>query len=274
MLKDIFPQNAVDLGMLSKHGLRAPIYMMFRKKERELYKLSDKIGCMSLANIRFVADNNKIDTDKLELFPNCINITDTFISGNEREMIRKKYDLPQDKTIFVYGGNLGKPQGIPFMLECLKKELNNEKVFFLIVGGGTEFGRIQNFIDDVKPRNIKLLASLQKNEYEKVVSACDVGMIFLDHRFTIPNFPARLLSYLQSKLPVLVVTDPNTDVGEIAERNQFGWWVESNNVNHFSRCISEVLSSDIKGMGEKGRKYLIDNHDVSKCCAELLRHYC
>ena len=28
-------------------------------------------------------------------------------------------------------------------------------------------------------------------------------MIFLDSRFTIPNFPSRLLSYLQAGLPVI-----------------------------------------------------------------------
>ena len=33
-----------------------------------------------------------------------------------RESIRKKYAIPSDKTVFVYGGNLGKPQGISFLM--------------------------------------------------------------------------------------------------------------------------------------------------------------
>lgn len=33
--------------------------------------------------------------------------------------IRQKYGVPVDKKIFVYGGNLGKPQGINFVLECM-----------------------------------------------------------------------------------------------------------------------------------------------------------
>src|SRR5690554_7686413 len=51
LLKDIFPQNAVDIGMMSKTGL---LYKSFRKKERTLYQLSDFIGCMSPANVEFV----------------------------------------------------------------------------------------------------------------------------------------------------------------------------------------------------------------------------
>ena len=41
MLKDIFPQNAVDLQMITKNGF---IYKYFRKQEKEYYKISDFIG--------------------------------------------------------------------------------------------------------------------------------------------------------------------------------------------------------------------------------------
>ena len=57
------------------------------------------------------------------------------------------------------------------------------------------------------------MRSLPKADYETIVASCDVGMIFLDHRFTIPNFPSRMLSYMKAKIPILAVTDPNTDVG-------------------------------------------------------------
>ena len=46
LLKDIFPQNAVDLGMFPAGSL---FHRFFRAKERRLYALSDMIGCMSPA---------------------------------------------------------------------------------------------------------------------------------------------------------------------------------------------------------------------------------
>ena len=51
LLKDIFPQNAVDIGMFSE---RSMLHKYFRKKEIGLYKTSDYIGCMSPANVEFV----------------------------------------------------------------------------------------------------------------------------------------------------------------------------------------------------------------------------
>lgn len=58
LLKDIFPQNAVDLGMLKTSGIKNLIYKYFRDKEERLYKISDYIGCMSNANVEFLLKNN------------------------------------------------------------------------------------------------------------------------------------------------------------------------------------------------------------------------
>ena len=45
LLKDIFPQNAVDIGLMSKTGVKGVLYKHFRKQEKRLYALSDHIGC-------------------------------------------------------------------------------------------------------------------------------------------------------------------------------------------------------------------------------------
>ena len=37
LLKDIFPQNAVDIGVLKKNGLKGLLYRFFRRKEKRLY---------------------------------------------------------------------------------------------------------------------------------------------------------------------------------------------------------------------------------------------
>ena len=139
LLKDIFPQNAVDLGMMSKSGIKGLIYRVFRKKEKKLYRISDYIGCMSQANVDYVLKHNPdINPEKVEICSNSVEVVDMSVDEKTRDEIRRKYDIPLDKKIFVYGGNLGKPQGIDFMIECLKSQEKNDAVFFLIVGHGTE----------------------------------------------------------------------------------------------------------------------------------------
>lgn len=265
MLKDIFPQNAVDLGMMKTTGVKGLIYKYFRKQEKKLYAISDRIGCMSPANVEYVLKHNpEVSKEKVEVFPNCIEPQDISLTGEEKVELRNKYGLPLDKKIFVYGGNLGKPQGIPFIIECLRAEKDNEKAFFLIIGDGTEYVKLEKYYNESRQTNFKLLRRLPSNEFDKVLCACDVGLIFLDHRFTIPNFPSRLLSYMQAGLPVLACTDTATDIGKIIVEGGFGAWCESNDENLFLNMIEQMNGDNIEKYRNQSRKYLLNVYNVSK----------
>ena len=166
LLKDIFPQNAVDLGILSKRGV---LYKYFRKKEKKLYKLSDYIGGMSQANVDFLLKNNDfIEKNRVEVCPNSVEIIKTEIDNHKIIENRKKFGLPTDKRIYIYGGNLGKPQGIEFFVKCLNSERENQDVYFLIVGSGTHYSVIDRYIRRGVQENIKLIPSLPKKEFDEL----------------------------------------------------------------------------------------------------------
>lgn len=273
LLKDIFPQNAVDLGMLSKSGAKGILYKYFCNKEKKLYALSDRIGCMSQANVDYVLKHNpEVNSSKVEVCPNCVEPVDMSVSEEQRIAIRQKYSIPLDKKVFVYGGNLGKPQGIPFLISCLRAA-KDSGAYFLIVGDGTEYSKLEAFLNQEKPEHVKLMKRLPKEDYDAMVGSCDVGMLFLDHRFTIPNFPSRLLSYMQAKLPVLAVTDPNTDVGKVIVDGGFGWWCESNDVEAFKNKVTEIVKSDLVTKGSNSRKYMLDNYDVKDSYKIIMKHF-
>jgi len=272
LLKDIFPQNAVDLGMMQTTGVKSLIYRYFKRKENKLYAISDHIGCMSQANVDYVLRHNpEIAPDKVEICPNSIEPQDLRLTEDQRMKIRKKYDIPLDATVFVYGGNLGKPQGIPFVIDCLKTQLDNQQAYFLIVGDGTEYGKLETFFNETKPQNMQLMKRLPKNDYDRMIAACDVGLIFLDHRFTIPNFPSRLLSYMQAGLPVLACTDPETDAGKVIVDGGFGWWCESNDVKAFNEIIEDSCDADLSAKGEKSFSRLQECYVSHNCAAIILR---
>lgn len=137
LLKDIFPQNAIDLGMLSRSGPKAPIYAFFKRSERKTYQAADWIGCMSPANRDYLLEHEPwLDPSRVEVNPNAIIPRD--LAGEDPETFRSKYGLPSDERIFVYGGNLGKPQAIDFFIEVLRENEKDPAGFFLIAGSGTE----------------------------------------------------------------------------------------------------------------------------------------
>lgn len=265
LLKDIFPQNAVDIELIQKTGLKGLLYRFFRNKEKRLYSISDTIGCMSPANVDYIINHNpEINPDIVEVCPNSIEPIDVSINLETRKIIRKKYGIPLDKLVFVYGGNLGKPQGIDFMVDCLRTQYGNDRVYFLIIGDGTEYRVIDAYVNIEKPKNVKLMKKLPKIDYDKLVAASDVGLIFLDHRFTIPNFPSRLLNYMQAKIPVLAVTDTTTDIGKVIVDDGFGWWCESNYTEDFKEAIDIILENPIGDRGFNSYACLLARYGVAE----------
>ena len=227
---------------------------------------------MSPANCKFVLDNNaEVSPEKVEVCPNSVQYKDMRVDEQTAKQIREKYQIPLDKKVFVYGGNLGRPQGIPFLIECLKAQKENQNAYFLIVGDGTEFVKLQEFVDSEKPCNVKLMKRLPKEDYDKMVAGCDVGMVFLDHRFTIPNFPSRLLAYMQAGIPVFACTDKNTDIGEILQQGDFGWWCESNDVKAFGDKIEEILVCDLNAKKENAVNYLKQNYLASNSYEVIMK---
>lgn len=274
LLKDIFPQNAVDLGMMSKSGLNGILYRFFRKKEKKLYALSDHIGCMSPANVRYVVEHNpEVKAEYVEVAPNSYERVDQVVlSGDERRVIREKYNLPTDRPIFIYGGNLGKPQGISFLIQCLNANADREDCHFVVIGNGTEYGKLETWYKTKQPKSVSVFQRLPKEDYDQLVRACDVGLIFLDYRFTIPNYPSRLLPYLMEKKPILAATDPNCDTGSIAEQNGYGYWCPSNDVSAFTGAIDKMLQSDLKQMGENGYQFYLNNYTVEHTYNTIMKH--
>lgn len=262
LLKDIFPQNAVDLKLISKNSI---VHKYFTSVERRLYEISDKIGCMSEANQSYITFKYNYLCNKLEVNPNSIEILEYKQKSLKKDDLFDSLNIPISSTVFLYGGNLGLPQGAFFLTEVINKcKTMCPEAFFLIIGTGTEFNKIENWFNENKPINAKLLNYLPKDQFDEIVRFSDVGMILLRKEFTIPNFPSRLLSYLENKLPVLSLVDNVTDIGIISVKENFGKFCTYGDVNIALKKIQEYVSDPKQRaeMGENGYNFMLKNYDV------------
>ena len=267
LLKDIFPQNAVDLNLLKYGGI---LYNYFRKQEKVLYKISDFIGCMSPANLNYVLENNtEIENKKLEVNPNSIEVKEnSFVLETD---LYTKYNIPRNKIIFIFGGNLGIPQGIDFLKANIAYCKSIKEAFFLIVGDGTEYNNFSHWIQTESIFNAKLIKELPKSEYDEIIKLSHVGLIFLNPRFTIPNFPSRILSYMQNCLPVICATDLVTDIGEIAVNNNYGYKCLTSDYESFFDFVVKLLNKDLREqMGKKGLEFLKNEYNVEKSYNKII----
>ena len=149
---------------------------------------------------------------------------------------------------------------------------DREDCHFVVVGSGTYYQRLADWYHARKPKAVTVMKGLPKADYDRLVRACQVGLIFLDYRFTIPNYPSRLLSYLENRMPVIACTDPNCDTGSIAEAIGFGVYAPSNDVKAFTAAVDRMMKADIKAMGERGYDFLKANYLVEHTYKAVMKH--
>ncbi len=272
MLKDIFPQNGADLGILGSGLLGKVIFNYFKIKERFLYETADTIGCMSEGNKKYLLEHNpEISEKKVEIFPNAKKITEDYQCKDFS--VRAKLGIPENACVFLFGGNMGKPQYVEILASAAKEFKNDSSVFFVFVGRGTEKHILATAIENNDIKNAILLDNLPREDYEQITKESDVGLITLDPRFTIPNFPSRILSYMDYAKPVLAATDTVTDMKELIKNADCGEWVCSGDQKAFFEKIKEMSADKEKyrQKGENGRKYMKEHFTVERC-VEILEN--
>lgn len=269
MLKDIFPQNAVDLGIIKKKGF---FHLYFKFKEYKMLQTADYIGCMSNANKRYILNHNPwIEPSKVEIFPNTKKITNSI--KTDKFYIRERFEIPKEACVFLFGGNMGRPQYIDLLCEVIKGCKNQNDMYFLFIGRGTDRYKLEKTIKENKINNALVIKNLPRDEYEQIIKECDVGLIVLDPRFTIPNYPSRILSYMEYAKPVLAATDKVTDLKETIEEAECGEWVWSGDVQSLIYRAKEITKSmKLDKMGANGRRYLEKKFNIG-CSVKILESH-
>ena len=256
ILRDIFPQNAIDLGLFTEGGL---IHRYFRFNEKKLYKVADYIGCMSPGNIQYIIKHNPgIDCAKLHELKNFQILYHD--DGSLKQEVRVRYDL-ENKFVVVFGGNMGKPQQLENVLELARRCRKFTDVLFLLLGEGIMVERLKKNVKRLDAANIRIVNTIPKREYQKLLSSCDLGLISLNKNFTIPNIPSKTLDYFNVGLPVLASIDKATDFNLILEESGAGLWSYAGDHDAFMRNF-ELFYHDAllrKRMSENGRDYFIRN---------------
>ncbi|PAU94028.1 glycosyltransferase WbuB [Aliifodinibius salipaludis] len=273
LLKDIWPYGFADMGLIKKHGW---IYNYFRKHERRLYKAADVIGCMSPKGVDFILNQHPyLEAGKLEVCPNSISLNGNGIKKNSSISIREKYGIPNDATVFLFSGNLGLGHGLDYLSETILKMKDYKKAFFMIGGAGTYYSKLKKVFDKENPPNALLYSYLPEEEYKALITTCDVGLILLDSKYTYPQFPSRLLSYLENKMAVLCAVNGETDIGEIVEEYEAGITTIHGDYKSFRSAIERLCEDKqvVKKMGQQAWQLLNEKYEVTHSYQTIVKHF-
>ncbi|MFH2047074.1 MAG: glycosyltransferase family 4 protein [Pseudomonadota bacterium] len=267
VLRDIFPQWAVDAGVL-RRGLA---YKYFKLKERQNYEAADIIGVQSPANLQYFEENGLDKKNHIEVLYNWAALSEENIHA---KAYRERLGL-QGKVVFIYGGNIGEAQDMDNIIRLAENLWGEASAYFLLVGNGSEVSRLRAHILSNGLRNIAIHDALGQQEYLSMLSEFDVGLISLDYGLRTQNFPGKLLGYMYHSMPILASINPGNDLRDILEDKQAGLVCINGEDDKLAYNARRLLTDDNlrRKLGNNARTLLENTFSVSRAAEQILDHF-
>jgi glycosyltransferase involved in cell wall biosynthesis len=233
IVRDIFPQWLVDLGLINRFGLP---YLIFNRVAEFQYSIADIIGVQTEGNLKYF--------DKwIKKYNRNVNVLQNWLDKSSKKKCQIKLDktILSGRKIFIYAGNMGVAQDAGIILKVAKSLSFRKDIGFLLVGRGSEVLKLKQLAKNLKLKNLIFFNEIDPDEIPDLYSKCHVGLVILNSKHKSHNIPGKFLTYIRSGLPVLAVINQKNDLAEIIRKEKVGLVCESNNVDIVSNLAVNLI---------------------------------
>lgn len=261
ILRDLFPQWAVDQGLIKKDSL---IEKYFRYFEIKNYVAADKIGLMSQKNLDFFRKTTA--SENAEVLYNWASNLVVKSSSSYRDKLGLN-----DKVVFFYGGNIGHAQDMMNIIRLAKNMKEEQEACFVLVGNGDEVDLVKESIEKESLSNVTLLPSVNQDEFKQMLAEFDVGLFTLHKGHTTHNFPGKLLGYMVQELPILGSINKNNDLKDVVESANAGLITVNGEDELFYENGKKFLDNDYrKRIGKNANMLLKEKFSVEAAAKQIV----
>jgi colanic acid biosynthesis glycosyl transferase WcaI len=263
-IQDLFPQSAIDLGVLTNPWL----IRIFQRLESWLYRRADLVTAHSEGNRQYILAHGG-RPDRVRVLPNWID-TETITPGERQNGLRAALGW-QDRFIVSFAGILGYSQDLESILKCAQFLQDCPEIGFLIVGDGVEKPKLLRMANDMHLNNVVFLPMQPKEKYPEVLAASDVCLATLRPEVKTPVVPSKILSIMAAGRPVLAAMPLNGDGPKLVAETGGGLCVAPGDPAALAAAVLELYRRPEAGreMGRRGRRYAEDNLSVTAAAQKI-----
>lgn len=257
-VRDIWPQTLIDMGMSRHH----PFVLLLGWLEKYLYQKARKIITLLPYASEHIRSVTPMKKDKIVWIPNGADI--------QRNDAIAPHVFPTSNLNVVYAGAIGEANNLSTLIESAQL-LQNQPVFFHIVGDGPMKPMLEEFCTTSAVKNVFFYGALPKTEALKMIKGADVLYFSLTDspvfRYGISS--NKLFDYLGSGKPILFASNSgNNPVQEAGA----GITVAAENPGAVAdgiRMFLNMSETERLVLGRKGRIYMETHHDIKHLAERL-----
>ena len=260
-VQDVFPQNAIDLGML-----RSPFLIrFFRGMERNAYRTANAVVVHSSGNREFLTTRRSVPDEKVHVVHNWIDV-ERF--QNVEGKYRGRYRL-DGRFVILFAGVMGPSQGLGLVIEAARRLQHLRDLVFLLVGDGRERPALEASAKGYGLSNVVFQPFVSAEEYPELVGSADVGLVCLSASNRTPVVPGKILGYMAAGLPVIAALQENSDAHKLIAASGCGLSTVSDDPENLVRTVEAIMSKDLMEMGSNARKYATNHYSKHVCIDRL-----
>lgn len=264
-VQDIFPQNAIDLGVMKNP---API-AFFHWMERRAYRKADAVTVHSEGNRDFVLSENPAIARKLSVLHNWIDV-EAHETGVATRDFRAEWNL-KDKFILLFAGVTGPSQALHLILDAAAKLRDLPDLTFLIVGDGTEKEKLESRARAEGLDNVVFKPFVPREVYPDLVTASDVGLVCLSSMNKTPVVPGKILGYMAGGKPIAAFLNKESDGHVIIKDAQCGYSCPSDYPDEIEAILRRLYAerAQAPAMGARGAAYVTEHFSKNVLVSQI-----
>ena len=256
-VQDLFPQNAIDLGVLRNK----PAIALFRYVESYCYRNADWITCHSQGNAQHL--HQQISNGQMiSVIHNWVEPADYQIPPSP--VPRQELGL-SNKFVLFFAGVMGFAQDLGTVIECARCLRDYPDIAFLLVGDGVEKNKLTAQADGL--HNVRFHPFISTDDYPSWLAAADIGLVTLQKTMKTPVVPSKILGYMAAGKPWIASVNPESDANLIARQGQCGLLCKPGDPADMANVVLELYCDRalLSQLGQNGRRYCRRHFSKSRC---------
>jgi len=269
-IQDLFPQNAIDLGIL-----RNPLQIkLFKALEKYAYKTADVVTVHSEGNKTVLVKEHPNLRDRFKLLHNWVDVdhhtTVTPAKNHEANDYRLKWGITQT-YVAIFAGVMGPSQYLDLILGIAENMKDRTDLLFLFVGDGKEKQRLQEIARSKGLSNVRFEGFVSREAYPALLAACTIGLVCLSPQNRTPVVPGKILGHMAAGLPIAAFLHTASDGHQLIRDAQCGFSGDSADTAACIAAMKQLLSNEdhLQSFGKAGQDYAIANFSKETCVTQL-----
>jgi colanic acid biosynthesis glycosyl transferase WcaI len=255
IVKDLQIDIAENMGIIRSKTMLGLLYRI----ERALFNRADMITAVSRGMLQKIAAK-KLGRPGLAFFPDWVDTGRLQRAEPSAALaMRRALNLPDDKIVVGYSGNLARKQGIELLVEMAQRLKHRAGIEFLICGDGPAKPRLTAMIENLGLSNVRLAPLQPEADLPALLTAIDVHVVTQKDEVSDLVMPGKMFNIMACSGAQVITAPDGSAIDEVMRQSQAGIRVRREDKDGLEKaivglCDDAALRAD---MGRKGRDFIL-----------------